>query len=402
MQYRYVVINEKMALQEGTLDAADREAAHRIISENSWQLISLKEKGALANALNKSFQGKVKYESISAFCSQMAMMIRSGANLVRGIEILQSQMKDKQLKSVLNVLHRKVSRGDSLSMAMRDTEGALPELLINLVAVGEDSGNLDTVLVSMAEYYERENFIRKKISGAAIYPAILTCVAIGLVIFFMKFMLPEIMGMMTENGQKLPAVTQALVDTTNFINQNGLYLLAGLIAFILVNFRLAKIPQIRFYLDALLLRIPVLGNNLKNVILSRFSRTMALFLHSAIPIVQILNAMETILGNQVPSRAIVRARERIINGETLAQAFVQEKFFDPMLIQMISIGEETGRLEELMLEVSDNYDKKVELGISKMVALVEPVFTLIIGALAGGLIIAIAIPMMSMASNLNK
>lgn len=150
----------------------------------------------------------------------------------------------------------------------------------------------------------------------------------------------------------------------------------------------------------MLFRIPVFGNNLKNVILARFSRTLALFLHSAIPIVPILNSMERIVGNQVPSHAIVSARERIINGETLAQAFGQEKFFDPMIIQMISIGEETGRLEELMSEVANSYDKKVELGISKMVALVEPIFTLIIGIVAGGLIIAIALPIFSMSTNL--
>ncbi|AHF07434.1 type II secretion system F family protein [Desulfitobacterium metallireducens] len=400
MQYSYVVINEKMALQEGTLEAADREAALRIISGNAWQLITLKEKGALANALGRSFQRKVNYESISAFCSQLAMMIRSGANLVRGIEILQSQMEDKKLKNVLGILNRGVSRGDSLSTAMRETEGALPELLINLVAVGEESGNLDTVLVSMAEYYERENFIRKKISSAAVYPVILTFVLIGLVIFFMKFMLPELTGMMAGTGQSLPAITQAIIDISNFINQNGLYLWVGVIAFILLMTKGSKIPTVRYYLDAVLFRIPVFGNNLKNVILARFSRTLALFLHSAIPIVPILNSMERIVGNQVPSHAIVSARERIINGETLAQAFGQEKFFDPMIIQMISIGEETGRLEELMSEVANSYDKKVELGISKMVALVEPIFTLIIGIVAGGLIIAIALPIFSMSTNL--
>lgn len=398
MRFRYKVINEKMALAEGTLEAVDLEAARRMITENSWQLISIKEKGTMANALNNtSYQGKVKYESIAAFCSQMAMMIHSGANFVRGIDILQAQMEDKRLKSALSIIQRGVSRGDSLSASMRDTK-ALPELLVNLVAVGEESGNLDSVLVSMAEYYERENFIRKKVSSAAVYPVILTFVLVGLIIFFLKFMLPELMGLMTGSGQSLPLVTQVIVDASNFLDRNGIYLLVGIVLFSFLMHRVFSILKYRYYLDALLLRMPVVGRNMKNVVISRFSRTLALFLHSSLPIVPILNSMENIVGNQVPCRAVARARERIINGETLAQAFGQEKFFDPLVIQMIAIGEETGKLEELMSEVANHYDKRVEVGIAKMVALVEPIFTLIIGIFAGVIIIAIALPIFSMAT----
>jgi type IV pilus assembly protein PilC len=138
------------------------------------------------------------------------------------------------------------------------------------------------------------------------------------------------------------------------------------------------------------------------VILARFARTLALFLHSSIPIVPILNSIENIVGNEVPKQAVVRARERIIQGEPLALAFGQEAFFDPMVIQMMSIGEETGRLEELMEEVANHYDKRVEIGITRMVALVEPIFTVIIGVFAGGLIISIALPIFNMANVVNK
>lgn len=398
MQFRYKAIDEKMALVDGTLEAVDLEAAQRVIEGNSWQLISIQEKGALSNALNRSFEGKVKYESISAFCSQMAMMVRSGANIVRGIEILEAQVEDKRLKKVLGILHSRVSRGDSLSAGMRDTGGALPELLINLVAVGEESGNLDSVLTSMAEYYDRENYIQKKISSAAVYPAIMIMVLVGLVIFFFKFMLPEITGLM--EGQELPAATQAIVNASEFVDQSGVYLLIGIVLVIILLRKLFSIPKYGYYWDAFLLRLPLVGRNTKNVVISRFSRTLALFLHSSIPIIPILNSMENIVGNKVPSRAVVNARERIINGETMAQAFGQEKFFDPMVIQMMSIGEETGRLEELMTEVANHYDKQVELGISKMVALVEPIFTVVIGIFAGGVIIAVALPIMSMATNM--
>jgi len=398
MQFKYRVIDEEMKIIEGTLEAVDYEAAKRIVQDNGWQVISLTAPKGLSALLNKEIATKVKYESISAFCSQLAMMVRSGANLVRGLEILKLQIEDKHLQKVLGIIVQGVSRGDSLSQAMRDTKGALPDLLINLVAVGEESGNLESVLTSMAEYYDRENYIRNKIQSASVYPAVLMFVLIGIIIFFIKFLLPEISGMLTESGGSLPLITQVLINGAAFLTHNGFYLLVGLVALAVLLQRLFKRPKYRYYLDDFLLRLPLLGRNMRNVIIARFSRTFALFLHSSIPMVTLLNSMETIVGNEVSRQAIIRTRERIIKGESLAQAFGQEEFFDPLVIQMMSIGEETGRMEEMLEEVANLYDKKVEVGIARMIALVEPIFTVIIGLFAGGMIIAIALPIFSMAT----
>ncbi|MCO1600095.1 type II secretion system F family protein [Desulfosporosinus nitroreducens] len=398
MQFRYKVINEETRVTEGALEAADLEAARRQISENGWQVIFLEKSSSLSGLLSKKFKPKVKHEAISAFCTQMSMMIRSGANLVRGLDILHSQMEDRRLKEVIGIIHRSVSRGSSLSAAMRECQGALPELLINIVSVGEESGNLDSVLSNMAEYYERENFIQKKITSAAIYPLTMLIVLVGLIVMFMNFILPEITELMKGNGQSLPLATQMIVDTADFLQSHGIYLLLGFLALAVLLARVFKIPKYLFYLHSFLLRTPLLGKNIKDVVIARFSRTLALFLHSAIPIVPILNSLENIVGNEVPRLAIVRSKDRIIKGETMALAFGQEPFFDPLIIQMMSIGEETGRLEELMVEVANHYDKRVEIGLARLVALVEPIFTIIIGVFAGGLIIAIALPIFNMAS----
>lgn len=400
MQFRYKVINQETRVTEGVLEAVDLESARRQVLENRWQIISLEKVSSLSSLLATGFKSKVKYDSIAAFCTQMAMMIRSGANLVRGLDILQSQMDDRRLKEVVGTIHRSVSRGSSLSAAMRECQGALPGLLINLVGVGEESGSLDSVLTSMAEYYERENFIRKKITSAAIYPLVLSVVLIGLVILFLNFILPEITELMKGNGQSLPAATQMIVDTSDFLMNNGLYLFIGIVALVALLNRVFKIPKYRYYLHAFLLKTPLLGKNMKDVIIARFSRTLALFLHSSIPIVPILNSLENIVGNEVPRLAVARSKDLIIRGETMALAFGMESFFDPLVIQMMSIGEETGRMEELMVEVANHYDKRVEIGLTRLVALVEPIFTIIIGVFAGGLIIAIALPIFNMASGI--
>ncbi|AFM42327.1 type II secretory pathway, component PulF [Desulfosporosinus acidiphilus SJ4] len=401
MQFRYRIINEEMRVQNGVLDAVDLETAKRQMLENHWQVISLEKVSGISRLLTISFKNKVKAESLASFCSQMAMMIRSGANLVRGLEILQAQVEDKRLQEVVGTIHRSVSRGDSLSMAMRDCPGALPELLINLVNVGEESGNLDSVLVSMAEYYERENFIRKKVTSASIYPIILTIVLIGLVMLFINFILPEITDLMKGTGQTLPIPTRMIINGADYLSHNGLYLL--LMAMIIMGLivRLFKIPKYRYVLDSSLLQVPVIGKSMKDVVIARFSRTLALFLHSSLPIVPILTSLENIVGNEVPRLAVGRAKERIIRGETMALAFGAEPFFDPLVIQMMSIGEETGRMEELMLEVANHYDKRVEIGLTRLVSLIEPLFTIIIGIFAGGLIISIALPIFNMASGVS-
>jgi len=399
MIFKYKVINEKTRLVEDVLEASDFEAAKGIILGNQWQLISLSEARGLDSILFAS-RGKVKLEAVAAFCSQLAMMIRSGANMVRGLEILRDQMGDRRLKEVIEIIVQEVSRGNSLSAAMRATRGVLPELLLNLVAVGEESGSLDSVLTSMSDYYERENFIRKKIASASIYPIMMTVVLVCLIFFFMGFILPSMKDLVQQNGQSLPAITQFVIGMSNFLASKGWLLGLVLTGLAFAQNRLFKIPKYRFYKHSFLLSLPMLGKNMREVIIARFTRTLALFLHSSIPIITILNSLESIVGNEVARLAIVRARERVIRGEPIAAAFSHEDFFDPIVMQMISIGEETGRLEELMGELANNYDKRVEIGIARLVAMVEPVFTVIIGIFAGGLIISIALPIFNMSSGI--
>lgn len=399
MHYHYKVIDENMSITKGVLDAVDLEAAKRIIFENSWQIIELQEDKSLWRRLNKNIEGKLSYESISAFCSQMAMMIKTGANMVKGMEILKTQTRDKRLKNVLTTMIGEVSRGSSLSASMK-TSGVLPDLLINLVAVGEQSGSLDTVLNNMADYYERENFIRKKITSASIYPLILTAVLIIIVVFFINFILPEITGLLAQSGGELPLITRIVITSATFLTDNFLYIFAFLVIMVVLYLKLCERTNFRYYRDALKLKLPLLGINIQNVITARFCRTMSLFLKASIPIVDILNSMETIVGNEVPKNVVENAKEKIIRGKGFAESFGEEEFFDQMVIQMMIIGEETGQLDDLMGEMADYYDKQVELGINKMVSLVEPIFTIVIGIFAAIMIIAVALPIFTMSESI--
>jgi len=400
MEFSYKVIDEKNTIKKGAIEAHDKEAAKRIIIDNNWQIIELEETSKVLAWINKPIETKLSFEAISSFCTQMAMMVRTGANLIKGLEILRDQTKDKNLQRVITTLITEVSRGSSLSAAMRACGDSLPELLISLVTVGEQSGNLDKVLNNMAEYYDRENFIRKKIANASVYPVILTAVLVILVIFFVNFILPEISGLLAESGGELPLITQIMINSATFLADNFLLIVLILFGIAGIFMRLRNIPTNRIKIDALKLRLPMFGKNLKNVITARFCRTLALFLKASIPIIPILDSMEKIVGNEVSRLAVAQAREKIIKGKGLAAAFGEEKFFDEMVIQMMTIGEETGQLDDLMEEIAIYYDKEVEMGITKMVALVEPVFTIIIGILAGIMIISVALPIFSLSDGI--
>ena len=400
MLFKYKIIDEKQDLATGKLEAVDLEAAKRIMYGNGWQIIEVRESSNILLWLNKPLDNKLSYEAISNFCTQMAMMIRTGSNIVKGLEILKSQTNDKKLKTTLEVLITEVSRGSSLSDAMKACKGSLPELLVNLVAIGEMSGNLDIVFKNMSDYYDRENFIRKKVISAAVYPVVLTVVLIMLVAFFINFILPEIATLFSESGGQLPLITRMVISSTTFLAHYFWLIILLIGTLVMLYFRLARIPGIRLKLDILKLRLPLVGRNINNLITARYCRTMALFLKASIPIVPILNAIEKIMGNEVPRLAVARAKEKIVKGKGLAEAFGEEQFFDEMVIQMMTIGEETGQLDDLMEEIANYYDKQVEIGITRMVALVEPIFTIIIGILAALMIISIALPIFDLSENI--
>lgn len=399
MQFHYRVIDENMCVQEGLLEAVDREAAQKIILDNHWQVIELDESNKILGLLTSPLGKKLSAEAISSFCSQLAMIIRTGANLIKGLEILRKQTKDKSLQRVIESLISGVSKGSPLSTAMRDC-GALPELLVSLVAAGEKSGNLDSVLDNMAAYYERESFVRKKIGNAAVYPIILTSVLIIIIAFFINFVLPEITGMLTENGGELPLLTRIVIGGANFLAAKFWLIIIVIVLLTAIFFYLKKIPKYKLAIDEFKLRVPLLGKNMKKVITARFCRTMALFLKASIPIVPMLDSMESIVGNEVPRLALVRAKEEIIKGMGLAQAFSEEEFFEELVIQMMTVGEETGQLDDLMDEIAGYYDKQVELGIGRMVSLIEPIFTIAIGIFAGLMILSIALPIFNLSTTI--
>jgi Type II secretory pathway, component PulF len=272
--------------------------------------------------------------------------------------------------------------------------GRFPDLLVDMVMTGEISGNVDTILYNMEDFYKREANIKNKIKSASIYPVLILVVAIGMMLFFNFFIFPEIKDLFVD--MKLPAVTIFVLGAMNFLNNYYLLMAVSIVITIVLIKYIQTIPKVAYVWDKMTLKVPVLGAVKRDIITSRFTRSMGIFLKSAVPIMTIMENMKLIVGNESISQEIEKAKNEIVAGTKFADSIGNEEIFEPIVTQMIRVGEETGQLDEMMFKLADIYDEKVESGIGRLMSLVEPVLTLVIGLIVGVAIVGVALPIMQM------
>ena len=281
---------------------------------------------------------------------------------------------------------------------MEDTT-AFPKLLCDMVASGELSGNIDEVFFSMENFYEREGRIKSKIKTASIYPSMMVFVGIAMLIFFNLFIFKEL-GSLFSDMESLPLPTKILLGFMNFLNNNFLFILLGMFALVIIFIYAVKHEKAAYFIDRFKLRMPVLGEFRTHMITARFSRSMALFLKSAVPMLSIMDSLKLLVDNKYVAAKIEDMKSELINGRSISNSLDIQQLFEPIVVQMIRVGEETGKLEESLENLAGIYDKKIETEVSKMMAMVEPMFTLVIGVTLAILIVAIAGPIMNMTGSL--
>lgn len=399
INYRAVDSNGKT--QKGSLNARNIEDAKAKIKDLGLTAVKVSAGSAGLEKLKGLMAKKVNLKETAMFCRQLHIIVSSGVNILKGIDILRKQTKDKLMKEVIGKMFAQVQKGRLLSEAMSDVEASLPPLLLNMVAVGEVSGNLDRILNQMSVYYEKENYMRQKLKSALTYPVILISVGVLMGIFFINFVLPEIMKVVIDNGGELPQITRIVLGGINFLKQYFLIIIIGLIGAIALLKAVIPKDKFRMVKDRLIMKLPVVNVSIRNVVTSRFLRTFAMMLKGGIPIIRVLESLETIMGNAIAQSGIKAALEGVKRGERLGDNIASCEFFDPIVIHMINMGEETGGLDNIMETLADFYDKEAETGLMKLMAAVEPAFTIIVGILIGILIIAMMLPMFSMMNNVN-
>ncbi|RJX23782.1 MAG: type II secretion system F family protein [Dethiobacter sp.] len=404
-EFSYRAMNNRGQMVTGIINGDNESAVRQNLKKEGLLPVEIKKGKSSLFALELpsiKLKKQISSAALSHFCRQLSVIIFSGVNLLKGLEIMAQQTPDKLMRSEVERMYREVQTGRTLSEVMAEQGSLVPELLTSMVATGEASGTLDEVLRNMAAFYEKEHRIRQKIKSAAVYPLVIIVMAVGLIIFFFNFLLPQMVTLITASGGELPMLTRTVIGISNFITKYYLILLAAALGTAVLLSRYLKTPEGRLNRDKCILRIPLLGKTLRHVATMRFARTAYILIKSGLPLLQGLEYIKQNVNNALAEKAVDYAIEGLQKGESLAANLAKANYFDSMSIQMFSIGEETGELEKVLEEMADFYDQESDTGFTKLLALVEPMMLVVIGSIVSIVIISVMLPMMDMFTHIRR
>ncbi|MEL5899090.1 type II secretion system F family protein [Clostridium sporogenes] len=397
--FKYRMMNSSGEKLEGVYAAASRQEVIEMIKSNNNYPLKIEE---IIENKDMEIQvfNKVKTKDIAVFCRQFYTMLNSGATITTCLNVLGQQITNKRLKNSILLVDENVRKGLTLSEALKKEE-VFPELLISMVESGEVSGNLDTIMKRMSEHYEKENKLNNKVRGAMIYPIILAILSITIVVGILTFVMPTFVSMFDDNGIELPLPTRMLLATSNFLRTKWYLIILIILAIIYSLKYYFKTETGEITLNRLKLKLPLFKGMNEKIIVSRFTRTLSTVLASGISLIQGLQVVSKVVGNKVIENKILEVRELVIKGGGLSQALKRVGFFPPMLCSMVSIGEESGSLDDILNKTADFYDDELETAIQQFTSMLEPIMILIMGVIIGFMIISIILPVFDMYNQIN-
>lgn len=375
---------------QGELTAKDRGELERILRRNRVMVSSIRKRPA---ELRIKIGTGIKKVEISRFTRQFATMIGAGLPMVQCLEILAAQTENKELAKIVSSVKESVQGGSTLSEAMGKHLKVFDQLYVNMVEAGEMGGALDTILVRLAVYREKADALVRKVKGAMVYPAVIVVVAAGVTIAMLTFIVPVFAGMFGNLGAELPGPTKVILAISNFLQSNFLYLFLGTLAFVIGFIYWVRTPSGRAIYDSALLKAPILGNLIRKSAVARFTRTLGTLLSSGVSILDALEITAKTAGNTVISNAIKKSVLSIAEGDTITGPLKESGVFPPMVTQMISVGEKTGGLDDMLQKIADFYDEEVDEAVSALTSVIEPIIIVLMGIVIGGILVAMYLPM---------
>jgi type IV pilus assembly protein PilC len=398
MNYAYVAYTQDRKLVQGKIAAMDKDAAAKLLVHNGMQVLSLKSQSSLfSNASASSmFAKKVKLGEIILFSRQLALLLESGTDIVTSMELLQEQTTNDTFRKTLGMVANDIRGGSSLSASMSKHPKVFSPLFHRVLSAGEQGGNMETVLRNMADFLSRMNETRKKLKSAMTYPTVVAVVAIVVVSILMLFVMPTFTDLYRQLGTDLPTATRILISLTDFSTQWGVYILGGLVLGIVVTVMWARTPTGRYNVDKALLKMPVIGRIIQLSELSRASQTIALLFRAGLPLPEIMAQAQNATSNKVVSEAIGQVQQELIRGEGLSGPMKRRKVFLPMMVQMVGVGEETGKLDDTLATVAHTYDMEADDRIKGAIELIQPAMTVAIGLVVAFIAVALISSMYSM------
>ena len=388
--FEYTARNAQGQETTGTMEAASRDEVVSNLRKNRMVLVRLRE------AKRARRGGRVPTRDIVIFTRQFATMINSGLPLVQALDILAQQTENKALAEVTKQVVYDVESGHTLADALSKHPRAFTALYVNMVAAGEAGGILDTILLRLAVFLEKNDAIVRKVKGAMIYPAVIFSVAIIAVIVLLVFVIPTFQSMFASVNMELPLPTKIVIWMSDFLQAFWWALILGGIGLAFLIRRYYATEGGKLVIDRALLNAPVLGDLLRKSSVSRFTRTLGTLISSGVAILDGLEITARTAGNRVIHDAVMESRGSIAGGETIAQPLAKSGVFPPMVTSMIAVGEATGGLDEMLTKIADFYDDEVDAAVGALLSLMEPIMIVVLGVIVGGMIVAMYLPIFGM------
>ena len=424
--FQYIAKDSSGAERRGTVEASDRNAAIASVRAQGLMPTALGEvKGAATQSRSKApkqsgpsgkdakkgglldkeikinikmpkfLQGKIKTKVLTQFTRQLATLVNAGLPLMRGIDVLKRQMKDPQMLEALGGISDNIAAGGTFSESLSAYPKIFDRLYINMVKAGEAGGVLEVVLGRLAEFAEKSERIKNKVKGAMIYPIVVLVAAIGITAFLLVAVIPKFQQVFNDmlGGAELPAVTQYVINASEFVQNNGLQIAIGVVALVVLMKMIGKTEKGAYFFDSMSLNMPVTGTLAQRSAVSKFSRTLGTLLSSGVPILQSLVIVRDTTGNRVLTKAIQRVHDSVKEGESMTQPLSQCTVFPPMVVSMVEVGEETGALADMLTRVANTYDDEVDNAVAGMTAAIEPALIIVLAVVVGTIVIAMFLPM---------
>ena len=395
--YKWEGKTAKGALKKGEMEAPNEAAIRIHLRQQSIVPTKISSKAKDINIPLPFFKPKVQQRSVAVFTRQLATMIDAGLPLVQSLEVLSSQQENKLFKSIIREIREDVEGGSTFAGALKKHPVTFNELYTNLVVAGEEGGILDTILGRLATYIEKAEALKKKVKSALIYPATIVTVAVAVVIILMVFVIPVFETMFQSAGQALPLPTVIVLKISRIIKSSFYIIIPAIIALIFLFKRYYKTDGGRALVDRILLKLPVFGPLFRKIAVARFSRTLGTLVSSGVPILDGLSIVSRTAGNRAIETAIMNARASIREGETIAEPLGRSGHFPAMVIQMIAVGESTGALDSMLSKIAEFYEDEVDVAVSNLTSLLEPLLMMFLGVVIGGVVIAMYLPIFNMA-----
>jgi len=401
--YTWSGYTEKGKASSGMIDAVSiREAKLKLRSQGVFVSTIAEEAHGLAHPLKdisiRGLLGRVGMEDLTVTTRQLSTLIGASIPLVDALSALYEQTDSPAMKKTIAQVRDSVNEGLSFADALEQHKRVFPELYVNMVRSGEASGALDVVLLRLAEFMEGQHRLRAKIGAAMVYPAVLLLICVVVLLYLLTAVVPKVVGMFESMKQTLPLPTRILIAISSFLSWTWWMIIIGIVAAVVLVARWRKTDNGAYKFDKFRLNFPVYGSIYKKVSVARFARTLGTLLSSGVPIIESLRIVKTVVQNKIIEISIENSIAEVMDGSSLAAPLKKSGVFPPILVHMISVGEKSGSLEEMLMKAAESYESDVETTVAGLTSIIEPLMIVIMGTLVGFVVLSILLPMLEMST----